>query len=196
LENQISIFYIIEKIMDINAYQQQMEKAIAYLENEFKWMQVWRATTWLVENLNVETDYWTMKMNGIALITALDHSTIKIEPRDKSSAKHIANAIYEADLWVWVDNQGSHILVKVPQLTQERREQIAKNIKAMWEETKWNIRKVRQDAMNDTKKSFTAKEISEDEHKANESNIDELTKKMNAKIDDLVKAKTEEVLKV
>jgi ribosome recycling factor len=87
-------------------------------------------------------------------------------------------------------------LVKVPQLTQERREQIAKNIKAMWEETKWNIRKVRQDAMNDTKKSFTAKEIWEDEHKANESNIDELTKKMNTKIDDLVKAKSEEVLKI
>ena len=108
--------------MDINAYQQQMEKAIAYLENEFKWMQVWRATTWLVENLNVETDYGTMKMNSIALITTLDHSTIKIEPWDKSSSKHIANAIYEADLWVWVDNQGSHILVKVPQLTQERRE--------------------------------------------------------------------------
>lgn len=182
--------------MDINAYQQQMEKAIAYLENEFKWMQIWRATTWLVENLNVETDYGTMKMNGIALITALDHSTIKIEPWDKSSSKHIANAIYEADLWVWVDNQGSHILVKVPQLTQERREQIAKNIKAMWEDTKWNIRKIRQDAMNDTKKSFTSKEISEDEHKANESNIDELTKKMNTKIDDLVKWKTEEVLKV
>ena len=73
---------------------------------------------------------------------------------------------------------------------------IAKNIKAMWEETKWNIRKVRQDAMSDTKKSFTAKEIWEDEHKANEANIDELTKKMNAKIDDLVKAKSEEVLKV
>lgn len=182
--------------MDINAYQQQMEKAIAYLENEFKWMQVGRATTWLVENLNVETDYGTMKMNGIALITTLDHSTIKIEPWDKSSSKHIANAIYEADLWVWVDNQGSHILVKVPQLTQERREQIAKNIKAMWEDTKWNIRKVRQDAMNDTKKSFTAKEIWEDEHKANEANIDELTKKMNTKIDDIVKAKTEEVLKV
>ncbi len=182
--------------MDINTYQQQMEKAIAYLENEFKGMQVWRATTWLVENLNVETDYWTMKMNGIALITALDHSTIKIEPRDKSSSKHIANAIYEADLWVWVDNQGSHILVKVPQLTQERREQIAKNIKAMWEDTKWNIRKIRQDAMNDTKKSFTNKEISEDEHKANESNVDELTKKMNTKIDDLIKAKTEEVMKV
>ena len=182
--------------MDINAYQQQMEKAIAYLENEFKWMQVWRATTWLVENLNVETDYWTMKMNGIALITTLDHATIKIEPRDKSAAKHIANAIYEADLWVWVDNQGSHILVKVPQLTQERREQIAKNIKAMWEDTKWNIRKVRQDAMNDTKKSFTAKEISEDENKANEANVEELTKKMNSKIDELVKAKTEEVMKI
>jgi ribosome recycling factor len=50
--------------------------------------------------------------------------------------------------------------------------------------------------MNDTKKSFTNKEISEDEHKANESNVDELTKKMNTKIDDLIKAKTEEVMKV
>lgn len=196
MENQISIFYIFKKIMDINSYQQQMEKAIAYLENEFKWMQVWRASTWLVENLNVETDYGTMKMNWIALITTIDHLTIKIEPRDKSSSKHIANTIYEADLWVSVENQGSYFLVKVPQLTQERREQIAKNIKAMWEDTKWNIRKIRQDAMNDTKKSFTAKEISEDEHKANESNIEELTKKMTAKIDELVKAKTEEVMKI
>ena len=173
-----------------------MEKAIAYLENEFKWMQIWRATTWLVENLNVETDYWTMKMNWIALITTIDHSTIKIEPRDKSSSKHIANAIYEADLWVWVDNQWSQILIKVPQLTQERREQVVKNIKSMWEDTKWNIRRIRQDAMNDTKKSFTSKEISEDEHKANESNIDELTKKMNTKIDEMVKAKSEEVMKI
>ena len=182
--------------MDINVYQQQMEKAIAYLENEFKWMQVWRATTWLVENLNVDAGYWPTKMNWIALITTLDHSTIKIEPWDKSTSKYITNAIYEANLWVWVDDQGSQILVKVPQLTQERREQIAKNIKSMWEDTKWNIRRIRQDAMNDTKKSFNSKEISEDEHKANESNIDELIKKMNTKIDEMVKAKSEEVMKI
>ena len=173
-----------------------MEKAIAYLENEFKWMQVWRATTWLVENINVETDYGSMKIQWIALITTIDHLTIKIEPREKWYLKQIPNAIFEANLWVSVVQEGGYILVKVPQLTQERREQIAKNIKAMWEETKWNIRKVRQDAMNDSKKSFTAKEISEDEHKANEANINELTKKMNTKIDDLVKAKSEEVLKV
>jgi ribosome recycling factor len=52
----------------------------------------------LVENLNVETDYGNIKMNAIALITTIDHSTIKIEPRDKSNSKHITNAIYEADL--------------------------------------------------------------------------------------------------
>ena len=112
--------------MDINVYQQEMIKSITYLENEFKLIQAWRATTWLVENLNIKTDYGNMQMNAIALITTIDHSTIKIEPRDKSNSKHITNAIYEADLWVWVENQGSHILVKVPQLTQERREQIAK----------------------------------------------------------------------
>jgi len=91
--------------MDIAKYDQQMQKAIVYLEKEFQGLQVGRATTGLVENINVETEYGIMKMNGIALITISDNSTIKIEPWDKGNAKHIANAIYEADLGVGVDNQ-------------------------------------------------------------------------------------------
>lgn len=182
--------------MDIVKYDQQMQKAIAYLENEFKGLQVGRATTGLVENLNVETEYGTMKMNGIALITISDNSTIKIEPRDKGNAKHISNAVYEADLGVGVDNQGSHLFIRIPALTQERRDQIAKQVKAMGEETKANIRKIRQEAMNDTKAEFTAKTIGEDQHKANESSVEDLTKKMNTKIDELVKNKSDEVMKV
>lgn len=182
--------------MELANYEQQMKKAIAYLEQEFAWLQVGRATTWLVDNLNVTTDYWVMKMNSLAHITVMDTTTLKIEPWDKSSSKGIANAIYEADMWVGVDNQWSHILVKIPALTQERRDHIAKQVKSMWEDTKTQVRQVRQDAMNDTKKQFTAKEISEDEHKANEKNIDELTKNWTAKIDTLVKLKTEELMKI
>ncbi|MDR2540327.1 MAG: ribosome-recycling factor [Candidatus Peribacteria bacterium] len=113
----------------------------------------------MVENINVETEYGSMKMNAIALITISDNSTVKIEPWDKGNAKHISNAIYEANLGVGVDNQGSFLFVRIPALTQERRDQIAKQVKAMGEETKANIRKIRQDAMNETKAEFTAKTI-------------------------------------
>lgn len=181
--------------MDISNYQQQMNKAIAYMENEFKWMQVWRATTWLVENINIETDFWVMKLNQTALISVMDNTTIRIEPRDKSVNKKVESTILAADLWVSVESMWGYFLVKIPQLTQERREQIAKQIRAMWEDTKGNIRKIRQEAMNETKKEFTAKEISEDQRKADESNIEDLTKNMNNKIDELVKAKCDEVLK-
>lgn len=182
--------------MDFSIYEQQMKKALAYLEQEFAGLQVWRATTWLVDNLNVTTDYWVMKLNTLAHVTVMDTTTLKIEPWDKSSSKGIANAIYEADMGVWVDNQGSHILVKIPALTQERRDQVAKQVKGMWDDTKTQIRQIRQDAMNDTKKQFTGKTISEDEHKANEKNIEELTKEWSSKVDTLVKLKTEELMKI
>lgn len=182
--------------MELSVYDQQMKKSIAYLEQEFAGLQVGRATTGLVDNLNVETEYGVMKLNTLAHITVMDTTTLKIEPRDKGSSKHIANAIYEADLGVGLDNQGSHILVKIPALTQERRDHIAKQVKAMGEDTKTQIRGIRQDAMTETKKQFTAKEISEDVHKANEKNIDELTKIQSANVDNLVKAKVNEVMKV
>lgn len=182
--------------MDIKQYEEQMQKRITYFTSSLAGLQVWRATTGLVENLDVETEYGVMKMNGIALITISDNTTLKIEPRDKGNSKHIANAIYNADLGVWVDNQGSFIFVKIPALTQERREELSKQVKAMGEDTKANIRKVRQDAMNETKSEFTQKLISEDQHKANEASIEDLTKKMNLKIDELVKGKTEEILNI
>ncbi len=181
--------------MDIKQYEEQMQKRITYFSGRLAGLQVWRATTSLVENIDVETEYGTMKMNGIALITVSDNSTLKIEPWDKGNSKHIANAIYNADLWVWVDNQWSFLFITIPPLTQERREEIAKQVKATWEDTKANIRKIRQDAMNETKWELAKKEISEDQHKANESEVEDLTKKMNGKIDELVKSKVDEVLK-
>ena len=180
--------------MEIKQYEEQMQTRITYFSGWLTGLQVGRATTSLVENIDVETDYGIMKMNGIALITVSDNSTLKIEPRDKGNSKHIANAIYNADLGVGVDNQGSFLFVTIPPLTQERREEIVKQVKATGEETKAHIRKIRQDAMNETKGELAKKEISEDQHKANESEIEELTKKMNTKIDDLVKGKTEEIL--
>lgn len=182
--------------MEISSYDQQMQKALAYLEKELQGLQVGRATTGLVEHINVETEYGSMKMHTVALITVSDSSTLRIEPFDKGNAKHIANAIYEANLGVGVENQGTVLFVRIPALTQERRDHLAKQVKAMGEDTKANLRKVRQEAMNASKAEFSAKAISEDQHKANEGQIEDLTKKMNTKVDELIKKKIDEVMKV
>lgn len=182
--------------MDLNPYKQQMNNSIQYLSNELKSLQVGRASSGLVENIDVEASYGTMKIPQIAHVTLMDAQTIKMEPRDKNETKHIEKAIYDANIWLTPKNEWSYIIVKIPALTQERRTEITKQVKAMWEDIKARIRTTRQDAMKETKKILDAKEIWEDEHKRNEKEIDNIVKTMNDQIDELVKNKSEEVMKV
>jgi ribosome recycling factor len=93
-------------------------------------------------------------------------------------------------------NEGSYVIVRIPALTQERRAEIAKQVKGMGEEVKGRIRMARQDAMKDNKAIFDAKEIGEDESKRNEKEIDALVKTMNDKIDELIKNKADEVMNI
>ena len=86
------------------------------------------------------------------------------------------------------------MIVKIPALTQERRTEITKQVKAMGEEVKGRVRLARQEAMKDNKSIFDAKEIGEDESKRNEKEIDTLVKSMNDKIDELVKNKSDEIM--
>ncbi len=182
--------------MDMTSYKQQMDKSLSYFEGELKALQIGRASTWLVENITVEASYGPMKVPQIAHVTLMDGQTIKIEPWDKNEIKHVEKAIYDANVWLTPQNEGSYIIVKIPALTQERRIEITKQIKAMWEDIKWRIRVVRQDAMKENKSIFDAKDIWEDEKNRNEKDIDALTKSMNDKVDELVKNKNEEVMKV
>lgn len=182
--------------MDFNPYKQQMDNSIQHLANELKSLQIGRASSWLVENINVEASYGMMKISQVWHVTIMDAQTIKIEPRDKNECKHIEKAIYDANAWLTPQNEWSYIIIKIPALTQDRRTEITKQVKAMWEEIKARIRTSRQDAMKETKKAFDAKEIWEDENKRNEKEIDTMTKSMNDQIDELVKHKSEEVMKV
>jgi ribosome recycling factor len=182
--------------MDIAPYRQQMDKAILYFEWELKALQIGRASAGLVENITVEASYGPMKIPQIAHVTLMDGQTIKIEPRDKNEVKHVEKAIYDANVGLTPQNDGGYILVKIPALTQERRIEITKQVKAMGEDIKWRIRVTRQDAMKDNKTIFDAKEIGEDEKNRNEKDIDTLTKTMNEKVDELVKNKGEEVMTV
>lgn len=182
--------------MDMTPYKQQMDKTIAYFEWELKALQIGRASAWLVENITVEASYGPMKVPQIAHVTLMDGQTLKIEPWDKNELKHVEKAIYDANAWLTPQNEWSYILVKIPALTQERRIEITKQVKAMGEDIKWRIRMIRQDAMKHSKTIFDAKEIGEDEKNRNEKDIDALVKWMNEKIDEHVKNKSEEVMKV
>jgi len=182
--------------MDLATHRQQMDKAIQFFLWELNALHVGRASAGLVENITVEASYGPMKIPQVAHVTIMDGQTIKIEPRDKNELKHVEKAIYDANVWLTPQNEWSYVIVKIPALTQERRMEITKQVKAMGEEIKWRIRLARQEAMKDNKAIFDAKEIGEDESKRNEKEIDALVKTMNEKIDELVKNKSEEVMTI
>jgi len=182
--------------MDLTSHRQQMDKAVQFFMTELQGLHVGRASAGLVENITVEASYGPMKVPQIAHVTMMDATTIKIEPRDKNELKHVEKAIYDANVWLTPQNEGSYVIVKVPALTQDRRMEITKQVKAMGEEIKGRIRMARQEAMKDNKAIFDAKEIGEDESKRNEKEIDTLVKSMNDKIDDLVKNKSDEVMTI
>lgn len=183
--------------MDITPYKQQMQKAVDYLEKELKSLQVGRASAWLVENIDVNLSYgWSLKIPQVWHVTVMDAQTIKIETWDKWELKNVEKAIYDSNSGLTPQNEWSYIMIKIPPLNQERRQEITKQVKSMWEEIKARIRLVRQDAMKDTKKQFDDKLIGEDAHKSNEKEIDSLVKTMNDNIDSIVKIKSEEIMKI
>jgi len=182
--------------MDISVYQKQMDKAIDFFEQELKAIQVWRASAWLIENVSVQVSYWFMKIPQIAHVSVMDPQTLKVEPWDKWELKNIEKAIYDVNIGLAPKNEGQYLIVKIPALTQERRWEIVKQVKWLWEETKARVRVIRQDWQKETKKIFADKLIWEDENKRNEAELDKITKNANVKIDDLVKVKGEEVMKI
>ena len=188
-------FFVFEK-MDINPYKQQMQKAIEYLESTFQGFQMGRASSSMLDNININASYGQVKINAIWHVSVMDPHTIKVECWDKKELKNVEKAIYDAELGLAPKNEWEYILVSIPPLTKDRREELSKKIKSVWEETKAQIRRIRQDAMQETKILLKDKEISEDQNKSNETDIDNLVKDSSLKIDSLVKLKSEEVMSV
>ncbi len=173
-----------------------MQNTIERLSNEFSALQVGRATKWLVDMIQVDAWYGMLPIWQLANITIPDNMTIRIEPWDKTLVAKIEKWVYDADTWLSPQNNWEYLFVRVPVLTAESRKDIAKQVSKMWEEWKKRIRQARQDERDHVKKNFEDKEISEDEKKNAEIEIDETTKKFNDKIDELVKNKENDVLTV
>jgi ribosome recycling factor len=183
---------------DISHFSTNAEKVLQYLGQQFASMQLGRASSSLVEHLDVyiHSRWSETKLNSVANVLVIDAQTIKIEPRDKSTLKDIEKGIHNAQIGLNPINNGDHLLINVPPMTTERRADLAKFAKKEGEEAKISLRNCRQDMQKIIKSASESKEISDTEKASLEKQIDDITKKYNEKIDDLVTKKSEEIMKI
>ena len=178
----------------VKEHEQNMQKCIDHLKNELRGVRTGRASTSLVDSLRVEYYGTPTPLNQMATLAAPDATSIIIKPFDASAAKDIIKAIQTSELGLNPVADGKAIRLTIPPLSEERRKQIVGQIKQSAEMTKVSVRNVRRDgnkALDDAEK---AKEISEDLRDKGKKNIDDLTKKYIAIVDDLLKAKSNEIM--
>lgn len=184
--------------MDIAQHKSSMDKVLQHLQHEFSTLQIGRASTWLVENIDVFIPSYgmTQKLPQLGNVSLMDSQTIKIEAWDKSTYSSIEKAIYDANIGLTPQNQWEYIMIKIPPLTTERRKELTKLVAKMWEDAKVRLRNVRHEILDDVKKEFADKAISEDQKKAYEGQADDMTKEYASKVDNAVKAKSDDIMKV
>jgi ribosome recycling factor len=175
-----------------------MQKALDHLRGEFKAVRTGRASTGLLEN--VAFDYYGARtpLKNAASITVQDASTIVIKPFDMSQLRPIAKAIQEANLGMNPIEDGKQIRLNVPPMTEENRKKIANQIKDMTEKAKITVRNGRQDANKhaDALHKDNPTELNEDDHRALKDEIQNLTNKFTKLMDEALREKTGEVMKV
>ncbi|QJC52254.1 ribosome recycling factor [Paenibacillus albicereus] len=173
----------------------RMEKAIGALKRDLATLRAGRATPALLDRISVEYYGALTPLNQLANINTPDSRTLFIQPWDKSSLAEIERAIMKSDLGMTPSNDGASIRIQVPMLTEERRTELVKMTKKFGEEAKVAIRNIRRDA-NESIKKLEKTDISEDESKRHQDDIQKTTDKFVAEVDKVLAAKEKEIMEV
>lgn len=176
--------------------QNQLDKTTAHLQQEFAALQIGRASTALVEDIEIESYGSMMALKQVANITCPDPKTVKIEPWDKSVLAEIEKAIGAANLGINPQNMGEHLFLPIPPMTEDRRKQMVKFVHELAEKAKISVRNARHDELKMIKLQKDENEISEDEQKRLEKEIQELVDEANQRIDENAKHKEKDILTV
>jgi len=179
-----------------NEARDHMQKSIEAMKKEFLTLRTGKVTTAIVDNIKVDYYGTPTPLNQVGSVTALDATTIAINPWEKSMLPEIEKAIQQANIGVNPNNDGDFIKLYFPPMTAEQREEIVKQAKAMAEKAKVAVRNVRKEANNKIKRLEKDKEISEDEAKRALDKIQKLTDEHIAKIDEALKAKESDIRRV
>ncbi len=172
--------------------QMAMEAAIEHLEGELLKIRTGKASPVMLQGIMVSYYGAPTPLQQVGSVTTTDSRTLSIKPFDKSSIGDIERAIFEANLGVTPQNNGESIMINIPPLTTERRQQLAKQVKAEGEKAKVSIRNVRRDAMEAIKKEVKDG-FPEDEGKRKEEQVEGWVKSYYSKVDTMVDKKSVEV---
>ena len=182
--------------MSLENLSDRMNKVIDNLETNYSEVRAGRANPAILNKVSVEYYGVPTPINQVASISVPEARLIVIQPWDRSILSQVEKAIEKADIGIHPMNDGQVIRLTFPELTEERRKDLAKDIRKMAEEAKVAVRNVRRDEMDEAKDSLKNKEISEDEEKALEEKIQKETDKYVAKIDEMSEKKEKEIMSV
>ena len=177
-------------------FEEKMKKSLANLEEEYGAIRAGRANPRILDRIQVDYYGTPTSLQGVANISVPEARMIQIQPWDAGLIKDIEKAILASDLGLTPANDGKVIRLVFPELTEERRKELVKDVKKKGEETKVAIRNIRRDANDAVKKEAKANEISEDDQKQLEDKIQKLTDGYVKKIDQAIDAKSTEVMTV
>ena len=181
---------------EIVSYDERMQKTIEVVKSNFAAVRAGRANAGVLDRISVEYYGAPTPLNQVANIGSPDPRTLTIQPYDMSLLKAIEKAIQTSDLGINPQNDGRVIRLAFPQLTEERRKELTKQVCKYGEEGKVALRNIRRDAMDDIKKKTKKSELTEDDQKKLEKELQDLTDKRCKDIDDLTAKKEKELMAV
>ena len=182
--------------MDFKEYTRKMEKTMEVLGSEFGSVRAGRANAQVLDRISVSYYGADTPIGQVASISSPDPRTLVIQPWDGSLLRPIEKAIQVSDLGINPQNDGRIIRLVFPQLTEERRRDLTKQVKKYAEEAKVAVRNIRRDGMDAIKKAVKKSEITEDDQKKAEKDLQELTDKYIKKVDELCGKKEKELMEI
>jgi ribosome recycling factor len=184
-------------MFDTDTYDEKMMMAFAHFEDELKKVRTGRSHPGMLDGIAVEVYGQKMPLNQVANITAPEPQLLQVTPFDPSNVQVIVAAIRaDQSLGFNPSDDGRVIRIPVPPLTEERRKLLVKQASEKVEEVRIALRNVRQDALKDAKRKKDAKELSEDDVKRAEKDIDALMASYQGKIEDAFKTKEKDILTI
>lgn len=180
----------------IKLSKDKMEKSLSVLKEDLTTVRAGRANPGMLSKVTVDYYGAATPLKQIASISVPEPRTLQITPYDKSAASSIEKAIISANLGFNPTNDGSVIRISVPQLTEERRKELAKQVQKLGEDAKISVRNVRRETNDTLKKAEKDAEISEDDEKKFLDEVQKLTDEMSKKIDDMIKKKEDEIMEI
>lgn len=180
----------------LQQYEDKMRKTVEHLEADYVTIRAGRANPHVLDKLKVDYYGTPTPIQQVGNITVPEARVIQIAPWEKSLIKAIEKAILTSDLGLNPSNDGSIIRLVFPELTEERRKELVKEVKKKGEDAKVAVRNIRRDGNDTFKKQLKAAEISEDENKQCEEKLQKCTDKYIKEIDELIESKSKEIMTV